>query len=96
MGSLRKFRVTGMVILIVLLGSSFAAHAGNQQEVAAKQDQVESIALVEARYASDNLANGARESVGSSLSLPTGLWIMGSLLLAMAGYKRMRNKTDPS
>ncbi|MGV6817479.1 MAG: hypothetical protein ACWA44_09475 [Thiotrichales bacterium] len=86
-----------MVILIVLLGSSFAAYAGNQQEVAVKQDQVESIALVEARYASDNIqGSGARESVGSSLSLPTGLWIMGSLLLAMAGYKRMRNKTDPS
>lgn len=92
-----RFEIIRIGVLIVLLGFCLGAQAEGKTDapVAQQQDQIENVALVEARY-TDNDPASVRENVGASLSLPTGLWIMGSALLAMAGYKRMRNKADPS
>lgn len=82
----------------MVMGLGAAAHADNQSDaaIAESKDQLENIALVEARYSEvDQEAEGSmRQNVGASLSLPTGLWIMGSALLAMVGYKRMRNNAN--
>ncbi len=106
MGMNERLRILGIMALSALLifGVALNIHRALAAEpasaVALKQPPNADVQLVDARYtrvpehAADDELSDIKQGMGDSLSLPTILWVLGSALLAMIGYKRMRNTND--
>lgn len=75
-----------------LVSQEQQAKAQIQTQVSGQSNK--DVPLVEARYLAEN-TDARGHSNGQSKSdrnlYPTTLWLLGSALLAMIGYKRMRN-----
>ena len=78
-----------VIIFSLAITAGVVSQAGQQGAPAAAQDSAENVAkveLVEARFHNDSKTEKAEKNL-----YPTTIWILGSAVLAMVGYKRMRN-----
>jgi len=62
----------------------------------ARSNDIADVELVEARYREVDSASEAKTTTSKPQKnlYPTTLWVLGSALLAMVGYKRMRNTSS--
>ena len=77
------------IIFSLAITAGVVSHAGEQGAPAVAQTPVENVTrveLVEARFHNDSKMEKAEKNL-----YPTTIWILGSAVLAMVGYKRMRN-----
>jgi len=99
MGKLDRIFIS-VVIFSLALAAGVISQAGQRIEmdqmetvqVIDKTGDLNKLKLVEARFADSRLA-GSGSKTEKNL-YPTTLWLLGSALLAMVGYKRMRNTSE--
>lgn len=88
MGRLDRLFIS-VIIFSLAITAGVVSQAGQQNDAATAQTRTANIAaveLVEARF------HGAPKAKKAEKNLyPTTVWILGSAVLAMVGYKRMRN-----
>ncbi len=91
MGKLDRILISVVIFTLALaagvIGQAGQTTVGDEIVIVDKTEKMADIKLVEARF-----NNVAKTSAPAEKNLyPTTLWLLGSALLAMVGYKRMRN-----
>ncbi len=89
MGRLDRFFLVVIIFSLAITAGAISQAGQSSEQAAAQQVRTAHLAtveLVEARFTEP-------ESRREKNLYPTTLWLLGSALLAMVGYKRMRNTT---
>ncbi len=87
MGRLDRLFISAIIFSLAIT-AGVVSQAGQQSDTATAQTRasIAAVELVEARFHGDPQAQKAEKNL-----YPTTVWILGSAVLAMVGYKRMRN-----
>jgi len=90
MGKLDRIFISVIIFSLAITAGVISQAGQSADQTVAVMDQAANVAnveLVEARYREA----AAPASKAERNFYPTTLWLLGSALLAMVGYKRMRN-----